>query len=201
MKEFLRKIKIDYLVSSLLCIILGVVFIIWKTAVLDVMGSAFAIVLIIIGLIYLSSYFLGSITNGFSALMGAVVLTIGIWFLIQPSIVVSIIPIVIGVVLIFHGVRGLIETMTAKKYGYNGWTINMVLAILSILLGIICVTNAFGIMQNAIVVVGVILIYNGLSNIWISTRSTKAERVYTKSQTIDVEFVEDRNDSDASDGI
>ena len=194
MKDFLKRIKADYLMSSFVCILLGIVFVIWKNAVLDVMGSIFAIVLIVLGIIYLSSYFLEVVTNGFSAIMGVVVLAIGIWFLIQPGIVVSIIPILIGVVLIFHGVRGLIETLVAKRYGYSSWGINMVLCILSIVFGIVCVTNAFGIMEKATIVVGIILIYNGVSNIWIASRSTKAEKAYNKSHTIDVEFVEDKDE-------
>ena len=195
MKDFLKRIKADYLLSSLVCILLGIVFIVWRGAVLDVMGSIFAVVLIILGVIYLSSYFLEIITNGFSAIMGIIVLALGIWFLIQPDIVVSIIPILIGVVLIFHGVRGLMETLAAKKYGYSSWGVNMVLCIISIAFGIICVTNAFGIMEKATIVVGIILIYNGLSNIWIASRSSKAEKAYNKEHTIDVEFVEDRDEN------
>ena len=186
MKDFLKRIKADYLLSSLVCILLGIVFIVWRGAVLDVMGSIFAVVLIILGVIYLSSYFLEIITNGFSAIMGIIVLALGIWFLIQPDIVVSIIPILIGVVLIFHGVRGLMETLAAKKYGYSSWGVNMVLCIISI---------AFGIMEKATIVVGIILIYNGISNIWIASRSTKAEKAYNKEHTIDVEFVEDRDEN------
>lgn len=45
--------------------------------------------------------FLNIVTNGFSAMLGLVVLAVGIWFLVQPKVVVSLIPIVIGLVLIF----------------------------------------------------------------------------------------------------
>ena len=55
-------------------------------------------------------------------------------------------------------------------------------------------TNAFGIMEKATIVVGIILIYNGVSNIWIASRSTKAEKAYNKTHTIDVEFVEDKDE-------
>lgn len=45
--------------------------------------------------------FLSIVTNGLSALLGLMVLAVGIWFLVQPKVVVSLIPIVIGLVLIF----------------------------------------------------------------------------------------------------
>ena len=42
--------------------------------------------LIIIGVVYMCSYFLNIVTNGFSAMLGLVVLAVGIWFLVQPKV-------------------------------------------------------------------------------------------------------------------
>ena len=93
MKEFLGRIKADFLLSSVLCIALGLVFIIWRASVLTIVANVLAVVLIIIGVVYMCSYFLNIVTNGFSAMLGLVVLAVGIWFLVQPKVVVSLIPI------------------------------------------------------------------------------------------------------------
>ena len=192
MKEFLKQIKADYLLSSILCILLGVVFIIWKDGVLGVMGSMFAILLIIIGVVYLGSFFLNLVTNGVSVLMGIIILAVGIWFLIEPSVIVSLIPIVIGVVLLFHGIRALKETLEAKKYGFSSWGVNLVLALLGIVFGIICIFDASGVMEKAIMLVGIILVFNGISNIWIAGTATHAAKDYArKNETVDVEFVDE----------
>lgn len=196
MKDFLKQIKADFILSSILCILLGVVFIVWKDGVIDVMGSVFAILLIIIGLVYLCSFFLNLVTNGLSVLMGIIILAVGIWFLIQPAVIVSLIPIVIGVVLLFHGIRALKETVEAKKFGYGSWGVNLALALVSIAFGIVCIFDAFSVMEKAIMVVGAILIFNGLSNIWIAATATHAAREYERrNAAIDVEFVEDSEDS------
>ena len=192
MKEFLKQIKADYLLSSILCILLGVVFIIWKDGVLGVMGSMFAILLIIIGVVYLGSFFLTLVTNGVSVLMGIIILAVGIWFLIEPSVIVSLIPIVIGVVLLFHGIRALKETLEAKKYGFSSWGVNLVLALLGSVFGIICIFDAVGVMGKAIMLVGIILVFNGISNIWIAGTATHAAKDYArKNETVDVEFVDE----------
>ena len=192
MKEFLKQIKADYLLSSILCILLGVVFIIWKDGVLGVMGSMFAILLIIIGVVYLGSFFLNLVTNGVSVLMGIIILAVGIWFFIEPSVIVSLIPIVIGVVLLFHGIRALKETLESKKYGFSSWGVNLVLALLCIVFGIICIFDAFGVMEKAIMLVGIILVFNGISNIWIAGTATHAAKDYArKNETVDVEFVDE----------
>ena len=74
MKEFLGRIKADFLLSSVLCIALGLVFIIWRASVLTIVANVLAVVLIIIGVVYMCSYFLNIVTNGFSAMLGLVVL-------------------------------------------------------------------------------------------------------------------------------
>lgn len=199
MRDFLRRIKADFLFSSILCIVLGIVFIVWNDGVLNLLGSVLAIGMIIIGAVYLCSFFLSIVTNGLSVVMGILVLAVGIWFLAQPSVVMSLIPIVIGVVLLFHGIRAIKETIEAKKYGFDAWGANMILALISVILGFFCVFDAFGIMEKATIVVGIILIYNGVSNIWISTSATHAARDYERrNETVDVNFVEDeeRNETD-----
>ena len=201
MKEFLRRIKADFLLSSVLCILLGVVFIIWNNGVLNVIGSVLAIGMIVIGVVYLGSFFLSIVTNGLSVVMGILVLAVGIWFLADPAVIMSLIPIVIGVVLLFHGIRGIKETIEAKKYGFDAWGANLILAIISVILGFFCVFDAFGMVEKATIVVGIILIYNGVSNIWIAGTATHAAKDYARRNgTVDVNFVED-GDNDETDGI
>ena len=184
MKEFLGRIKADFLLSSVLCIALGLVFIIWRASVLTIVANVLAVVLIIIGVVYMCSYFLNIVTNGFSAMLGLVVLAVGIWFLVQPKVVV----------LIFHSIRSIIEAVDARKYGYGGWSVGLIFSIISLIFGITCVTTAFDVMKTATVVVGIILIFNGVSNIWITSRATKAESAYNKQKEFEATFVEDRKE-------
>lgn len=192
MKEFLSRIKADFLFSSVLCIALGIVFVVWGASVLEIVANILAIGLIVVGAMYICSFFMRIITNGLSVSVGLIVLAIGVWFLIQPHIVVDLIPIVIGIVLIFHSVRSILEAVEAKKYGYGAWNVGMVLSMLSLVCGIICVTNAFNIMKTATMIVGFILIFNGISNIWITSRATKAHTAYNKQHEFEAEFVEDK---------
>jgi hypothetical protein len=193
MKEFMRRIRADYMLSSILCILMGVAVIVWPEYISGIIGTLCAIVLIAIGAVYLGSYFLHVVTNGFSAALGAVVLLLGVWVLIQPEIVLTVIPVVIGVMLAAHGVRGLRESLAARKFGADTWGIGAVLAAISIVLGVICIVDAFGVVKLAFWVIGIALIYNGVSNIYIAITSSNSERHYRKNnETIDVEFHEDR---------
>lgn len=192
MKEFMKRIRADFMLSSLLCIALGVVFLVWPETISGILGTICAVMLIAIGIVYLGSYFLNVVSNGISAALGAVVLLLGVWVLIQPEIVVTLIPILIGVVLLAHGIRGIRESLETKKYGGMNWGVGILFSIVSLVLGILCIVNAFGLVKLAFWVIGVALIYNGISNIYIAIVSSKTERKYRKSQeAIDVEFVDD----------
>lgn len=193
MKDFLKRIKADYLLSSILTIAFGIALIIGRAAILKAIGSVLAIILIILGVIYVGSYFIGATSNSFSAVMGAFVLAIGVWFLVNPEVIVGFIPKLIGMIFFFHGIRGILEAMVAKGFQAKTWKAGIIMSIISLVIGLLCMINAFGIMKNALALVGILLIYNGVSNIFIAGTSSRAERKYNKGETIDSSFVEDRD--------
>lgn len=198
MRDFLKRMKADYMLSSVLCIILGIVIVIYRAGVINLIGQILAVIMIVIGAVYLLGFLMGLSGNGFSVVAGILILAAGIWVMSQPAIVMSLVPVIIGVLLLFHGIRAVMETVSAKKFGYEAWGINLLLAIICTLCGLICVFDAFSIVENAMVFVGIILIFNGASNIWIAFAAARAARDYERrTGTVDVQFVEDeKNEAD-----
>ena len=191
MREFLKRAKADYLLSSVLCIALGIIFVVWKGGVIDVIGTLLSIAMIIVGIIYLGSFILSLATFGASTIVGILVLAVGIWFLIQPSLIVSLVPVILGVGLVFHGIRAVTEAVNAKKYGYEKWGMDLVFAIICLVCGLVCVFCPLG-----------VLIINGALNLWIAVTATRAARDYRRrTETVDTEFVENEGDRDETDGI
>ena len=73
MREFLKRAKADYLLSSVLCIVLGIIFVVWKGGVIDVIGTILSVAMIIVGIIYLGSFILSLATFGASTIVGNLV--------------------------------------------------------------------------------------------------------------------------------
>lgn len=90
-------------------------FVVWKGGVIDVIGTILSVAMIIVGIIYLGSFILSLATFGASTIVGILVLAVGIWFLIQPSLIVSLVPVILGVGLVFHGIRAVTEAVNAKN--------------------------------------------------------------------------------------
>ena len=102
MKETLKRIKADIVASALLCIVLGVVLLIWPAETIGIFCRVLAIGLVIMGVIDITSYFMDKNIHPFAGVLGLIVLLVGIWVFIRPESVVSLIPIVIGVILCVH---------------------------------------------------------------------------------------------------
>ena len=100
MKETLKRIKADIIVSALLCIALGIVLLVWPAETIDVFCKILAVGLIIMGGVDIASYFMNRSIHPFAGALGLIVLLIGIWIFLRPESIVSLIPIVIGGILL-----------------------------------------------------------------------------------------------------
>lgn len=189
MKELFKQIRGEFLLSSIVCIVLGIVLIIWGDAVLLMMGRGFGAIFVLVGVVNLASFFLNSMSNIVTGFLGAVVSVIGIWVMLDPGMVAKIIPIVLGVLLVFHGVKAVMVALESKKFGDERWWAGAILGAVSIVLGVLCIVSAFQIMTLAVALIGVALVYNGVSNIWLLVRANKVAKEYRSAHgTIDVEF-------------
>ena len=58
-------------------------------------------------------------------------------------------------------------------------------------LGIICIVNAFGVVSLAMKFIGVALIYDGISDLWIVSRTAKAAKAMKQeADALDVDYKE-----------
>lgn len=191
MREIMKKFRADMMLSALFSIVMGVILVAWPETTLDIICKAIAIILIVMGAAELVSYFWNKITYSLSGILGLVVLLIGIWIFVKPQSVLSLIPIVIGVILAVHGVQDLKVAFDTKKNGYTKWWSMLLMAIISLALGIICIVNAFGMVTLTMQIIGIALVYDGISDIWIVYRASKvAKEMKEERDALDVEYKE-----------
>lgn len=179
------------MLSALFSIVMGVILVAWPETTLDIICKAIAIILIVMGAAELVSYFWNKITYSLSGILGLVVLLIGIWIFVKPQSVLSLIPIVIGVILAVHGVQDLKVAFDTKRNGYTKWWSMFLMAIISLALGIICIVNAFGMVTLTMQIIGIALVYDGISDIWIVYKASKvAKEMKEERDVLDVEYKE-----------
>lgn len=191
MKDTLKKIKADVILSALVCVALGVVLLIWPSETIDIFCKVLAAGLVIIGVMNIVNYFRNRSMHPFGGVLGVIVVIVGVWVFVRPESLVSLVPIVIGVILCVHGIQDVKLALETKENGYEKWWSMLIIAAISILFGGLCIVKAFGVVTLALQFIGIGLIYDGISDLWIASRAIKAaNRMKQEAEALDVPYKE-----------
>lgn len=191
MGETFKRIKADIILSALVCVALGVVLLIWPAKTIDIFCRILAVGLMVMGGAQIASYFSNRGSHLFAGGLGLIVLLVGVWIFIRPESIVSLIPIVIGVILCVHGIQDMRLAFETKGNGYENWWSMIIIAAISLMLGVLCIVNAFGMVKLALQFIGIALIYDGLSDLWIASRAIHAAKVMREQEEVlEVEYRE-----------
>ena len=135
MEKILKKFKTNVVISSLLCVLLGLVLVLWPGLSIQIVCTAVGAVLIVSGGIRIVSYFTakdGSMYSQINLIFGIIFTVVGVWIVIKPDKVLAIIPIIVGIVIALHGLHNLQQAITLCKDKYDKWWIALLLGILTI---------------------------------------------------------------------
>lgn len=189
MNEYLKRAKMDVMVSAVMCIVFGIVLILWPDQIVNLACQTVGIILAVLGGIQIASYFINKSGNNLYMILGLALFFIGIWITMRPGSIQSLIFIIIGAAIFVHGIHDIKLAFETKKGGYTSWWWLFLMGIISTVFGVLCIVDCFGIISMAMTFVGIILIYDGISSLWIVSRVKKTEK-YVQKETIDTEYEE-----------
>lgn len=161
--------KKGMLLSALFYIAMGVVMVIWPSEISLVLCYVFGGVIGILGIIKIVQYFTnrtGSFLLQFDLIIGMLALVVSALFLLQPTAILAIIPIVIGIILLTDSIIKLQLAFQLKKVGYDKWWISLILAVVCAIAAILLITNPFKSNDILIMVAGISFIVDGLIDLW-----------------------------------
>ncbi|MDE5931376.1 MAG: DUF308 domain-containing protein [Lachnospiraceae bacterium] len=179
MEHILKKIKANVMVSALICIALGIVLVVWPELSRRVVCMAIGVVLVINGISRLMNFVFGrdgSVFSQMNLVMGIIITVIGGWILFQPGTIIAMIPILVGIIIAIHGINNLQQTVSLCQSRYDKWWVALLLALITIGFGVLLIFNPFAAVDTLIRFIGVFLIYDGASDIWIMSRVSKNVR-------------------------
>lgn len=173
MEHILKKIKTNVMASALLCVALGIVLVIWPDMSTQIACMAIGAVLILTGISRLINFIFkrdGSLFSQMNLVMGIIITVIGVWIVVQPEKVIAMIPILVGIIIIIHGVNNLQQAVNLCQNRYDKWWVALILGLLTVAFGILLICNPFEAIDTLVMFIGVFLIYDGVSDIWIVSR-------------------------------
>ena len=165
--KMLKELKWEAILTGVLYILLGIVALVIPETMQKTLGYLIGIVLIVAGLISIICYLLRDARENYyhnEFVFGLVGMVVGAAVLYKVEVIISLIPFILGILVLFSGCSKLQDAIDLKRLSYGSWAGMLVVAIINIILGIVLICNPF---KAAIVlfrVLGVGLILSGASD-------------------------------------
>ena len=140
MLKKLNKFLYSSIAVSVLMFIIGIIFIMFPEISFDTITYILSIILIVNGIYFMVEKEESLFFSGFLAL-GIVNLLLGAVMLLNPDIMKTLFPIVVGIVMVTKSTFDLRLSLLLKNYEYNNWLPILILAVISIICGLIIIIN------------------------------------------------------------
>ena len=139
---------------------------------------ALGCVILVIGAIFLAAFVKKKEELvGKAELTGGIVFAlIGLFVLINPDVIASILPVVAGVLVAAHGIGNLSRAFSLLKLKDKSWLVALIFGILSVVVGLIFLTNPFSTATMIVRLVGLFFLIDGIGNLWLILRLGKAQK-------------------------
>ena len=190
MREYFKSMKISFLLAAVLYILLGVVLLVWPGTTAAVICYAFGGILVFYGAATILGFFL-SRAGGFvlELFLGIVAGALGIFFLVRPQVIISILPVALGLFILVDGLLNLKRAADLRRLEYSRWYVSLVLSLISLILGLV-VLHPYLAAEALVMVIGGVFIYEGLSDIWTIFMVGRLTRQLRKRMPIEVDPID-----------
>ena len=177
MKYRFERFSRNNVLLSILMVVLGLLLILWPGKTLEVAAKILGIALLVGAAVSCFSWYRDRhLQSSYTTLaIGILCLVAGLVVLIAPRGVITLLPKLIGAAIAVNGVLNLAQALEMRKQGGN-WLGAVIMAALTIVAGLFLVFHSFGAMKVAVMVIGGIIVYNGISNLLIESKYRKAGR-------------------------
>ena len=185
-------LKKESMVAAITCIAVGVLFIAWPGGLLTLLLRILALVLLVEGVICLMRLLKSqdSLERNSYALPMAACIFVGLLLLAAPRFVAGIFPVIIGLFMLFHGLKG-IATARHGSRSTMGGTLG---SIIMMIVGILLIARPFGALKVLMVFVGIALVYDGIVMFRLTGGVSEKARQFREGHdksVIDVDYKEE----------
>ena len=173
MFDLLRRIRVNFVLTAVLTLILGILLI-------SSPGTAMRTVFLLVGWTLVISGAASLLTAIFSKgqpvgqgdlVLGLIQLATGLVVLMRPGFLMSLAGIVVGFVLLIHGIHDIQHARESKALGYD-WKLSMGVGVAAVVMGVIVMVNPFSTLETLLRIAGVFLLVDGIADLLMVWRTT-----------------------------
>ena len=192
--KMLKELKWEAILTGVLYILLGIVALVIPETMQKTLGYLIGIVLILAGLISMVCYLLRDARENYyhnEFVFGLVGIVLGAAVLYKVEVIISLIPFILGILVLFSGCSKLQDAIDLKRLSYGSWIGMLIVAVINIILGIVLICNPFKAAVLLFRVLGVGLILSGASDCFSTIYfAQKLRRFKQEQDALDSTFEE-----------
>ena len=180
--------------TSFVYIMLGLALIVWTNQIESLLCIILAAAAIICGMAKFIGYCVAKVetrieddTNGFAVGLSLIILGLFIWF--KGTMIIAIIPFVIGFMITYKGIEGIQNVLNFKKFGYEMQKGVLIGSVIITAFGILVMMNPFSTANVLFMMLGIGLLVSGLADFISDIIFTRKMKQAAKT-TVEAEKVE-----------
>ena len=145
--KMLKELKWEAILTGVLYILLGIVALLIPETMQKTLGYLIGVVLIVAGLVSIICYLLRDARENYyhnEFVFGILGIVLGAVVLYKVEIVISLIPFILGVLVLCSGCSKLQDAIDLKRLGYGSWLGLLIVAAINIILGVVLILSGAG---------------------------------------------------------
>lgn len=165
-QNIFKKLKWDSIIVAALTIILGLLCVILPKGSGTALTYIFGAALVAMGITAVVRYFWGlRLISDMSLVIGTLMITLGVFTLINPSAIQAILVVLLGVFIIIDSMTEISESIYCARANVSGWFWLFLASVLTLGLGVVV---AFSNFETVMILAGIALIIEGLKRLIIT---------------------------------
>lgn len=202
-----KSIKRELIIADIAIMVLGVLLTFFPSQANEIIFWAIGIILTLIGLIRIISYFAApvhEIFGSFALVQGTAFIGFGVLVMVKPDFFKDLLAMCLGIVLIIGGIMKLQYAFDFMRMKAGFWLAELIGSIAIIVLGVLALIDPFGAADTLMMFIGISFLVNGvwdlISILYLSNKIKKVrnavnnefEKAELTEKAIDVEYKEEK---------
>ena len=159
----MKETKTEAISSAILCILSGLVLCIFNVSILTTITRVIGCIFLVIAILFLYTYFKKRNSTTLTTLvLGIFLLSVGLYMSFEPKKFISILPMLVGILLIINSLSHFQKVLLLKDNGFEQWKVNLAGAIFILVVGIVLLMKPIQSLDFIFSLTGIFLVLNGI---------------------------------------
>ena len=188
MSKIFNRLRSGLIAISIVFIVLGIALIIWPNTSMDIIVYLMGAIVLVAGLLKVISYLKSeqSFKSIYEIIEGTIFLIAGLMMVFFSEQVIQIMTYIFGIYICFDGIMNLQKGFEFKKLDYHPWKIVLPIGAITLVIGIIFLCHPFNAMEMLVLMMGVVLVYDGVINLYIAFCARQVIKTYGEFNEEDI---------------